>query len=116
MEQLLCHLVGDYVLQTNWMARNKCKKTAVAVVHAFFYILPFVLITRSPLALAIIFSTHLLIDRFSLALHLIRLRNWSWNDTGFPPETPGYLSHLITMIIDNSMHLIINFFALKYFG
>jgi hypothetical protein len=114
MEQLLCHLVGDYVFQTNWMAHNKSKKTAVATLHAFLYVLPFRLITPSPLALFIIFSTHLLIDRFNLALHFMRLRNWCRTDNGFPPETPAYLSNLITIIIDNSFHLIINYFAIKY--
>jgi hypothetical protein len=116
MEQILCHLVGDYVLQTNWMARNKSKKSTAAIMHALFYVLPFVLLTQSPAALLIIFFTHLLIDRFSLALHLIRFRNWTWTENGFPPETPNYLSHLITMIVDNTIHLIINFFTLKYLG
>jgi hypothetical protein len=114
MEQLLCHLVGDYLLQTNWMVRHKPHSIAVAAVHALFYLLPFLLITQSPSALFIIFSTHVIIDRFRLARHVIRLRNWCWTENGFSPETPTYLSHLITIIVDNTFHLVINFFAIKY--
>jgi hypothetical protein len=116
MEQLICHLIGDYVLQTNWMARNKHEKLGVAAVHAFTYILPFVLITRSWPALSIIFVTHTLIDHFRLARHLIRLRNWCWTDDGFPSETPSHVAQGISIVVDNTLHLLINFLAIKYFG
>ncbi|MDZ7292099.1 MAG: DUF3307 domain-containing protein [candidate division KSB1 bacterium] len=116
MEQLLCHLVGDYVLQTNWMVRYKQKRTVVAAVHALTYILPFILITQSPATLFIIFSTHLLIDRFRLAQYVIRLRNWCWTDNGFTADTPNFIAQGISIIVDNTIHLVINFFAIKYFG
>ncbi len=116
MEQLICHLVGDYVLQTNWMVRHKHNKIAVAAVHAFFYVLPFLLITRMLAALFIIFSTHMLIDRYRLARYLIRLRNWCWTDTGFSTETPNQIAQAINIVIDNTIHLTINFLAIKYFG
>ena len=40
-EQLLAHLVGDYVLQTDHMAVRKTKSFAVACWHAFVYSIPF---------------------------------------------------------------------------
>ncbi|MDZ7360606.1 MAG: DUF3307 domain-containing protein [candidate division KSB1 bacterium] len=116
MEQLICHLVGDYVLQTNWMVRHKHEKISVAVVHALTYLLPFVLITRSAPALAIIFVTHTLIDHFRLARHLIRLRNWCWTDNGFPEETPSHIAQAVSIVVDNTLHLLINFLAIRYFG
>jgi hypothetical protein len=116
MEQLLCHLVGDFVLQTNWMVHHKINRITVAAIHALFYILPFFLITQSPLCLFIIFTTHVFIDRFRLAREVIRFRNWSWNENGFPAETPPYLVHGITIVVDNTIHLAINFFAIKYLG
>jgi hypothetical protein len=116
MEQLICHLVGDYVLQTNWMVRHKHEKLAVAAIHALTYVLPFILITRAPAALIIIFATHMLIDHFRIARHVIRLRNWCWTDNGFPTETPSHISQGISIVVDNTIHLLINFLAIKYFG
>jgi hypothetical protein len=116
MEQLICHLIGDYVLQTNWMARHKHEKFYIALVHALTYLLPFVFITRSLSALSIILVTHTFIDHFRLARHLIRLRNWTWTDNGFPGETPSHVAQGISIVVDNTLHLLINFLAIKYFG
>jgi hypothetical protein len=116
MEQLICHLVGDYVLQTNWMVRHKHEKISVAAVHAFTYLLPFIFITQSLPTLVIIFFTHTLIDHFRLARQVIRLRNWCWTDDGFPTETPSHVAQGISIVVDNTIHLAINFFAIKYFG
>ena len=38
---LLLHLIGDYVIQTRWMARNKSSDYAVLLVHAVVYGLVF---------------------------------------------------------------------------
>lgn len=67
MPELLCHLVGDYVLQNHWMANRKTSSWLAALVHASFYTLPFLFLTRDPLALAIIGGTHAVIDRYRLA-------------------------------------------------
>jgi len=116
MEQLICHLVGDYVLQTNWMARYKLEKISVAAVHAFTYVLPFIFITRSFWALFVIFSTHTIIDHYRLARHVIRFRNWCWTDNGFPTETPSHIAQGVSIVVDNTIHLLINFLAIKYLG
>jgi hypothetical protein len=116
MDQLICHLVGDYVLQTNWMVRHKHRKIGVAAIHALFYVLPFLLITQKPVTLLIIFGTHLVIDHYRLARYLIRLRNWCWTDSGFSTETPNHIAQAINIVIDNTIHLAINFLAIKYFG
>lgn len=44
MEQLILHLLGDYVIQTNWMANNKEKYTFPCLIHCITYALPFLLI------------------------------------------------------------------------
>ena len=66
MEQLLAHLVGDYVLQTSHMAEHKIRSWPVAAVHAITYCLPFLFITLSLPALAVIGGTHAVIDRYRL--------------------------------------------------
>lgn len=71
MNQLICHLIGDYVIQNHWMAQNKTKAWLPAIIHASVYILPFLLLQPSKAAFAIMWSTHLLIDRFRLARYWV---------------------------------------------
>jgi len=59
---LLAHLIGDYILQSDWMANEKTKRWWPAWAHALTYGLPFLLVTQSPLALAVIIVTHAVID------------------------------------------------------
>ena len=123
MEQLLLHLFGDYISQTEWMATEKVKRNRAALIHAFVYSLPFVLLTQSPLALFVIFVTHYFIDRYRLVRYLIFAKNWTTNtklkwvdckDTGFHKDTPAWLSVWLMIIIDNTCHLIINYLAITY--
>lgn len=37
MEQLLAHLVGDYLLQSHWMALNKRSSSLACVIHCTLY-------------------------------------------------------------------------------
>lgn len=103
MEQILLHLWGDYILQTNRMATEKVHSWLWALIHGTVYSLPFLLI-GSPLAVLIIWGTHCPIDRYSLAKRLK-----SFSDT-----TPESIRIWIPIIVDNTIHLTINFFALKY--
>jgi hypothetical protein len=57
VESLLAHLAGDYLIQSDWMATEKVKRWWPAVVHGTTYGLPFLLITQSPAALAVIGCT-----------------------------------------------------------
>jgi hypothetical protein len=75
MEQLILHLIGDYVTQSDWMAQNKTKASFPAFVHAGFYSLPFLLLTMHIPALLCIFGTHFLIDRFRLARYVVWAKN-----------------------------------------
>ena len=124
--QLLCHLFGDYVLQSSWMANNKTKRWLPAIVHACVYFLPFLLIIHpSLLATVVMVGTHVVIDRFRLARYvayaghfLAPPREWKpWVDcsgTGYHKDTPPFLAGWLTIIVDNTMHLTINALSLAY--
>lgn len=167
MLQLLAHLFGDYILQSDWMAQNKTKNSDAAIVHALIYSLCFVplllfgarhswipQIVDYPVNVAawlVIFSTHFLIDRFRLARYVVWAKNWlgapllpvtdfknggvrfySESDgsggieskainypisicpTGYPPATPIWLSTWLLIIADNTLHLAINYAALRW--
>lgn len=124
-DQLIAHAVGDYVLQSDWMANTKTKRTFAALVHALTYTLPFLFLTQSVLALAVIAGTHLVIDRFRLARYVCFAKNFfaprsewpRWEDcsgTGYHKDRPLWMSVWLLIIADNLMHLTINAFALKY--
>jgi len=122
MIQLILHLLGDYVTQSDWMAQNKTKSTWAAFCHATVYSMPFAFIA-SPLALFVVWSTHLLIDRFRLARYVVYAKNWlsprstwhPWADcsgTGYHKDSPAWLSVWLLIAADNTMHLAINYAAI----
>jgi hypothetical protein len=122
MEQILLHLIGDYVTQSHWMAENKTKTHAPALIHASVYGLPFLLI-GSPIAVLVIFATHFLIDRYRLARYIVWAKNRLFNPafpvltdcpTGYPPESPAWLSVWLLIVADNTLHLVINYSALRW--
>lgn len=125
MIQLLCHLWGDYVLQSDWMAENKTKDWFAAMVHAFVYTLCFWPILRDKhfAAACVIMGTHFLIDRYRLARYVVWAKNWigpnlPWREcvaTGYPPSRPVWLAVWLLIIADNVLHLTINALAIRYF-
>lgn len=116
MDQLICHLLGDYVLQTDWMARTKVSSMFAAIIHALVYTLPFALITGFSWALAVIFSTHVLIDRYRLAGHIMRIKQWPWGRRTPCPPPPPEMHTILLIVIDNTIHLTINYLSIKYLG
>ena len=126
MLQLIAHLIGDYLLQSGWMANNKTKRSFPAAVHACVYFLPFLVIFRPSLAAtAVMIGTHFVIDRWRLARYVGFAKefiappaSWTaWSDcseTGFHKATPQFLAVWLMIIVDNSMHLVINALALAY--
>jgi hypothetical protein len=122
MEQLILHLIGDYVTQSDWMAQNKTKRMWPALVHAMVYSLPFFLI-GSEHAWSVIFLTHYYIDRFRLARYVVFAKNFlgtpwpAWEDckaTGYPSDRPDWLAVWLMIAADNTIHLAINYAALRW--
>lgn len=152
MTQLICHLWGDYILQSDWMAQNKTRAHWPALIHAHLYGLCFWPLTwhrstdlRVALILEVIIWTHFIIDRWRLARYVVWAKNWLsplylWNPdgtfylgpgtegitrggtppfkvcsvTGYPPECPPWLAVLLLIIADNTLHLTINYLALRF--
>jgi len=145
-DQLVAHAVGDYILQSDWMADNKTKQHFAAAVHAITYMLPFALITQNPAALAAICGTHFVIDRYRLARFVVWLKNgpvervrfqperaddvpfpysamafWRWRivpvtATGYPDSKPPFLAVWLLIIADNILHVICNALAIRWFA
>ncbi len=119
-EMLLAHLVGDYMFQSNWMVKNKHSSCVVAAVHGFFYSIAFALIIPDTtlFALFLIASTHAIVDRFRLAKYILIARDYVLRPTsekfdardynGLSEFTPKGLSTAVHIIVDNTLHLLIN--------
>lgn len=135
VDALVAHAVGDYVLQSHWMATEKVKRSGAAAAHAVCYSIPFLVLTRNPAALAVICSTHFVIDRWRLARYVVwaknflgppvhetegdfwRSQNFRWERctaTGYGPDVPPWLAVWLLIIVDNLMHVSINAAALRW--
>lgn len=124
-DQLLAHLVGDYVLQSNWMANEKTSRLSVAVVHALCYSLAFLPLRPSLAAWVVIVATHAVIDRWRLARYVVWAKEWlaptrppplADCPTGYPADKPAWLAVWLLIIADNAMHIAINGIALAHLG
>lgn len=62
LQIILCHLVGDYVLQCDFIAQTKEKNWYHLFVHCALYILPFYLCFGFGWNLAVLFISHIIID------------------------------------------------------
>ena len=59
---VFCHLVGDYVLQSNFLATTKGENWYHLFVHCALYCLPFFILFGATWQLAFIFASHLVVD------------------------------------------------------
>lgn len=118
----LAHMVGDYLIQSDWMAQQKTKRWWPAIAHGLSYALPFVFITRSPLALVVIAGTHVVIDHYRLARHVVWAKNQlapadfrpAHTATGHSDDRPVWLSTWLLIIADNILHMLINVAAVVW--
>lgn len=124
-DQLLAHAIGDYVLQSDWMATEKTKRSIAAALHAVTYAIPFGFFRPSIGATALIIVSHFVIDRWRLARFVVFFKNAFWchsnrpfsdyqTPTGYPAETPAWLAVWLLIIADNVLHVLINGIALKF--
>lgn len=162
MEQLLAHLIGDYVLQNHYIATRKTQQWEVAAIHVALYGLPFVFLVGNLWQLVVIIGTHYLIDHYRLAAYwvdfwgtgkegallnfLMRKRGFAKVDIGQRSEgglalgtehfvwekvttsgllttrtqapilsdAPPWLGVWLLIIVDNTLHLSINFATLRW--
>lgn len=122
-DQLVAHAVGDYVIQSDWMAQRKSTSSVAAAVHAVTYALPFATLTLAPLALAFVVVTHFAVDRWRLARYVCWVKNRPWPGsmpwtacaaTGYNPDRPPWLTVWLMIAADNVVHVLLNAVALRW--
>lgn len=73
VELVMCHLVGDYVLQSDYLAKTKGTEWYNLLVHCILYCVPFAVVFGIDWRLAVILITHIIIDAAKARYHVINL-------------------------------------------
>lgn len=118
MKQLIAHLAGDYIVQSDWMAAAKVygsehDQQSAAVIHASLYTACFVPLTRHPLRLAVIGVTHWALDRYRPFPVLIERKNRLLSPAAWPATPAAAVPLWLRIVVDNTAHLLINELALS---
>jgi hypothetical protein len=76
---IIGHLVGDYLLQNDWMALNKKRNPIPCFIHCILWTAAVCLFAgwNSPYAIAALFCTHFIQDHSNIVAWWMRLR---WKD------------------------------------
>lgn len=99
MNWLMGHLIGDYLLQNDWMALNKKKATWPCFVHCVIWSMTVALCAHwPPWTLPILFVTHFAQDRTDVVVWLMNHKGQK--QFAQPPMAPWSI-----VVIDNVMHM-----------
>lgn len=99
MHWIYAHLVGDYLLQIDWMAKGKKQSSWICAVHVVTYLSPFLFCGFPVWKLVAIGLQHFLQDRTNIVV-------WSMQSTGrsafaSPPMAPWSI-----ILTDNIWHVL----------
>lgn len=59
---ICCHLIGDYALQSEYLAKTKKENWYHMFVHCMLYVVPFYMVFGMDWRLVVVWAVHLLID------------------------------------------------------
>ncbi len=99
---LLGHLIGDFLLQTSWMAGNKTKHLLPLLVHSLVYTVSIAVFSwltlhrLSYLMLVFIFVIHVILDRRTFV-------HW-WVEKIM--RTDGPPAAWLSIVVDQTFHLL----------
>ena len=83
---ILCHFVGDYVLQIDFIAKTKGSNWWHLIAHCFLYSLPFYLAFGFCWQIGVIIGTHIIVDALKAR----------WKKIGYIADQ---IAHLVTMLV-----------------
>jgi hypothetical protein len=99
MHWIYAHLIGDYIIQNDWMAMNKKKSRIHCIVHVSTYMLPFLLCGLNLWQFVAIALQHYLIDGTNFV-------GWFMGIKGSKQFRDGPLSPWSWVVIDNILHIL----------
>ncbi|MCA9743438.1 MAG: DUF3307 domain-containing protein [Deferribacteres bacterium] len=99
MHWIYAHLIGDFLLQTDWMAREKKRSSWACLVHVLTYMIPFLFTPLAWWQLLLVGAQHFVQDRTDLVV-------WFMEKTGKreftkPPSAPWSV-----ILVDSILHIL----------
>lgn len=111
---ILAHLVGDYLLQNDWLAKYKTESSfrgfVACVLHCAIYTATLLVLTQGVYHYGVylmVFGAHCLVDHLSLA------RKWMLNVSG-QRDFVHNMSPWSVIVVDNTIHLLTSWFAIMW--
>ena len=99
MHWIYAHLIGDYILQNDFMAQNKKKSWKHCLLHVFVYMLPFLFCDISSLAFVLIAVQHYILDKTMIV-------GWFMKIKGSEQFATGPLYPWSWVVMDNILHIL----------
>jgi hypothetical protein len=96
---MIAHLIGDYLIQTDWMAANKKKSTVACMFHIITYMIPFMFCDIAAWQFYLIAAQHFLQDRWNFIPWLMKVKG----SAKFMEPPLGPWSIIVT---DNVVHIV----------
>jgi hypothetical protein len=96
------HLVGDYLLQNDWMALNKKKRSLPCIVHCTLWTLSVCFFAGwwTLPAIAVLWVTHFIQDRTGIIL-------WYMKSIGQDQFISGPCAPWSVIVVDNVWHIVV---------
>lgn len=99
MHWIYAHLIGDYLLQNDWMALNKKNSTFHCLVHIVTYMIPFFFCGFNWWQLVLIAVQHFAIDRTNFVVWFMNVKGQ--DKFAGPPCAPWSI-----IVMDNILHIL----------
>lgn len=98
MHWLLAHFIGDFIIQNDWMAKNKKVSHLACFVHVVTYLIPFLLTELTTSQLLLIGIQHYAQDRW----HFVK---WFLDYSGKHEFGRAPLHPWSTFVVDGIFHI-----------
>ena len=73
MNPFVAHLIGDFILQNEWMVANKKRRSLACLVHVLLYLVPFLLCQLHWWQILLIGLQHFVQDRTNFIFWWVRV-------------------------------------------
>jgi hypothetical protein len=99
MNWIIAHLIGDYILQNDWMATGKKQKSWICAVHVLTYLVPFLFCDFKIWQIALIGIQHFAQDRTNFIVWFMNIKGQA--KFASPPMAPWSI-----ILTDNIIHIL----------
>jgi len=99
MHWIYAHIIGDFLLQTDWMAKGKKESWWIAGIHTFFYMIPFILVHPSIQQAILIAAQHMIQDHSNFV-------KWLMVKKGSSIFAESPMAPWSIIITDNILHIL----------